>query len=137
MDSNINYELCENNLIKLFQVFGTVINAVIKRDKHTGKSRGYGFVTMQNTIEATRAVEGLNRRFVAGRQMVVYLSNSEKGYQDRPHIEKTEKKGSNSEPYFDRTNLVPENDLDSQVYKSNFSKTEIDDSGLVRIKFEK
>lgn len=56
-------------LVKLFNQFGTVLSAKVKRDQ--GVSRGYGFVNMANRAEAERAVNTLNGQTLYEKQLQV------------------------------------------------------------------
>lgn len=49
------------------------------RDRETGRSRGYGFVTFSTAEEANAAVEGLNETDLDGRQIRVSLATGRGG----------------------------------------------------------
>lgn len=72
--SNLNYQIEEDELRSLFSQFGTVEKVVIKTDKVTGQSRGFGFVTMANNIEAENAISTLDGEEISGRKIVVQRS---------------------------------------------------------------
>ena len=55
---NLSYEVTEDELSQLFGQCGQVIGARIIKDKDTGRSKGFGFVEMQNDDEATHAIRG-------------------------------------------------------------------------------
>ena len=55
---NLSFEATKEDVIKLFEPFGTVANAVIMEGKK-GKSRGYGFVDMPNEEEKNAAIAAL------------------------------------------------------------------------------
>ena len=57
---NLSPEANEASLRALFSMFGVVEKAYIIPDKETGKSKGFGFVTMSNDSEAQVAVQSLN-----------------------------------------------------------------------------
>jgi cold-inducible RNA-binding protein len=54
------YDLDDAELVEIFEKFGTIKSAKVVMDRETGKSRGFGFVDMPNTIEAKDAMESLN-----------------------------------------------------------------------------
>ena len=68
---NLNYRLKESDLEGIFSEFGTVSSVKIITDKFSGKSKGYGFVTMDNDDEAKKAIDQLNGSTVENREMVV------------------------------------------------------------------
>jgi len=61
----------EDDLRELFGESGTVTDAVILNDRETGKSRGFGFVTMSSDDEAKGAVEKLHDFEFMGRNLTV------------------------------------------------------------------
>ncbi len=61
----------DQKLGDLFSQFGTVSSAVVLKDRMTGRSRGFGFVEMENDAEAMEAVEKLNGSDMEGRKIVV------------------------------------------------------------------
>ncbi|MDR1226454.1 MAG: RNA-binding protein [Prevotellaceae bacterium] len=68
---NISYTMKEEEMKNTFSEFGDVVSAKIIIDKQTGRSKGYGFVEMNNDSEANAAIEALNDKEVAGRKMRV------------------------------------------------------------------
>lgn len=56
-------------LEQAFAQFGTVISAKVITDRETGRSRGFGFVEMENG--ADEAIEALNGADLDGREIVV------------------------------------------------------------------
>ena len=54
--------------------FGVVSDAVIVADRDTGKSRGFGFVTMENRKDATKAIDALHESELDGRIIVVNVA---------------------------------------------------------------
>lgn len=68
---NISFSVDDSALNELFAGFGTVSSARVVTDKHSGRSRGFGFVEMGSDSEASAAINGLNGKDVAGREMSV------------------------------------------------------------------
>ncbi|RPB27471.1 RNA-binding domain-containing protein, partial [Terfezia boudieri ATCC MYA-4762] len=58
-------------LREVFEEFGTVEEAVIVKDRDTGRSRGFGFVRFSNDDEATAAMNAMNDRDLDGRRIRV------------------------------------------------------------------
>ena len=68
---NVSYDATEDDLIEAFKEFGEVSSASIITDRITGRSRGFGFVEMPNGSEAQAAIDGMNGKELAGRQLTV------------------------------------------------------------------
>lgn len=68
---NLSYDATEYDLEELFKGVGSVRNVELVYNRHTHKSKGYGFVTMGNVEEAERAVEVLHDQPFMGRKMIV------------------------------------------------------------------
>ncbi|XP_038884547.1 RNA-binding protein 38-like [Benincasa hispida] len=54
------WETQSHEMHSFFQQFGDILEAVIIQDKHTGKSKGYGFVTFKDPESARRACANPN-----------------------------------------------------------------------------
>jgi RNA recognition motif-containing protein len=65
------YSTTDQELADAFAAAGTVVSSSIVIDRMTNRSRGFGFVEMSNSNEATQAIEGLNGSEFSGRQMNV------------------------------------------------------------------
>lgn len=68
---NLSYQLSTEELRTEFGKFGTVNDAKVMTDRETGRSRGFGFVTMSSDAEAASAIQGLNGIMLAGRAINV------------------------------------------------------------------
>lgn len=65
------YSVTEEELREMFAQFGEVVSLNIIMDRHTGQSKGFGFVEMPNNSEADQAIKGLNKSMVKGREIKV------------------------------------------------------------------
>jgi RNA recognition motif-containing protein len=54
-----------------FEKHGTVVSAKVITDRDTRKSRGFGFVEMENSSDASNAIKALNDSELDGRNIVV------------------------------------------------------------------
>lgn len=70
--------ITEAELREAFAPFGVVVDAVILKDRGTGQSRGFGFVTLENRKDAARAIEALDGSELNGRRLAVNVAT------DRP-----------------------------------------------------
>ena len=64
-------DMQEIELVELFSAHGTVNTVTIVRDKNTGESKGYAFITMTDDAGAERAINALNSATVDGRTISV------------------------------------------------------------------
>ena len=61
-----------NEMLKqTFEKHGTVLTARVMTDRTTRKSRGYGFVEMENSLDAFEAVKALNEFKIEGKTIIV------------------------------------------------------------------
>ena len=67
---NLSYKTTDDTLKSAFEQAGAVISANVIMDKMTGKSRGFGFVEMEDA-DADAAVNILNGKEVDGRPLTV------------------------------------------------------------------
>ncbi len=68
---NLSYQTSEADLESLFAEFGEVSSVKIISDRETGRSKGFGFVEMENDSEASSSMEELNGCTFMDRQIVV------------------------------------------------------------------
>ena len=68
---NLAFTTTGSDLEALFAAAGTVESASVINDRESGRSRGFGFVEMSSSIEASKAIQELNGRDVGGRQINV------------------------------------------------------------------
>jgi len=75
------YATTNDELRDAFAQCGEVEEAIILMDKMTGRSRGFGFVTMKNDDEADKAIDMWNGKDFGGRKLSV---NEAKPMESRP-----------------------------------------------------
>ncbi len=68
---NLSFDVGDDDLRTEFEAFGAVESATVVKDRFTGKSRGFGFVEMNEQTEGQAAIEGLNGKDVKGRELRV------------------------------------------------------------------
>ena len=69
--ANLPYHLTEAALKRLFRIFGVVENARLIKEEGTGKSKGFGFVTMRDKEAAQLAIKKLNGGLIRDREINV------------------------------------------------------------------
>ena len=68
---NLSNEVTEEDLRLALEQFGQVESATIIKDKHSGRSKGFGFVEMASKAEGQSAIDGLNGKELKGRELNV------------------------------------------------------------------
>ena len=68
---NLPYEMHQEELEKLFSEYGAISSAIIITDRDTGRSKGFGFVEMEVSEEADRAIKELEGKEVQGKSIRV------------------------------------------------------------------
>jgi RNA recognition motif-containing protein len=68
---NLPWTATEDDLQREFAAHGQVESATIIKDRVTNKSRGFGFVIMNNEAEAKAAIQALNGKDFGGRPLTV------------------------------------------------------------------
>jgi cold-inducible RNA-binding protein len=68
---NLSFSTSSQELSELFGAIGAVTSSNIIEDRETGRSRGFGFVEMENKADGERAVAELNGKEVDGRELKV------------------------------------------------------------------
>lgn len=84
---NLSWSMTDEDLSNLFTQYGTVTSGKILKDKMNGRSKGFGFVEMEDDEAARTAIANLNETEVQGRKLIVNESQprqeGEGGYKKR------------------------------------------------------
>ena len=75
------YKTTNDELKGLFSTAGAVTSATIIMDKMTGRSKGFGFVEMENDADATKAISMFDGKDYEGRNLTV---NEARPMEERP-----------------------------------------------------
>lgn len=68
---NISYDTTDESLQSAFEQFGEVASATVLKDRETGRSRGFGFVEMNDDAAAEEAIEKMDGTELDGRALRV------------------------------------------------------------------
>lgn len=68
---NLDYKVDENDLKTIFEEYGSVNEVKIISDRYSGRSKGFGFITMNDAAEANKAISKLNGTVLENREIVV------------------------------------------------------------------
>ena len=72
--AGLSYQINDADLKELFEEYGTVSSAKIITDRDSGRSKGFGFVEMDDDSEGQRAIEELNDAEYDGRTLAVSVA---------------------------------------------------------------
>jgi len=78
---NLSYGTTDNELEELFGAFGTVTSAKVITNQYTGRSKGFGFVEMEDKAAGEAAIKDLDGKEVGGRDLKV---NEARPREERP-----------------------------------------------------
>ena len=78
---NLSYRMNDEELEAVFLKFGAVKSAKVIMDRETGKSKGFGFIEMEDSSAGTKAIEALNGNESEGRTLRV---NEAKPREEKP-----------------------------------------------------
>lgn len=68
---NLPYSTTDAELTELFAPHGNVRRASVIIDRETGRSRGFGFVEMEDAAQGNAAIQALNGQDMDGRKLIV------------------------------------------------------------------
>ncbi len=68
---NLSWSMTDEDLSNLFTQYGAVTSGKILKDKMSGRSKGFGFVEMEDDEAAKTAIANLNETEVQGRKLIV------------------------------------------------------------------
>ena len=68
---NLSYDVKESDLRQVMEEYGVVESVKLITDRETRRSKGFAFVEMPESSEASNAIKELNGAEYAGRPMVV------------------------------------------------------------------
>ena len=68
---SLPWSINDAGLKQTFEKHGSVLSAKVIMDRDTNKSRGFGFVEMESSSDASKAIKALNETEMDGRNIVV------------------------------------------------------------------
>jgi RNA recognition motif-containing protein len=68
---SLPWSIDDQKLKETFEPHGTIVSAKVVTDRSTGRSRGFGFVEMESSEDAQKAMSALNDSEIDGRKIVV------------------------------------------------------------------
>ncbi|KAI6157412.1 hypothetical protein BKA82DRAFT_9260 [Pisolithus tinctorius] len=73
---NLSWNTTDDSLYEAFGQYGQVIDSIVMKDRETGRSRGFAFVTYGTTEEAQAAINALHDQELDGRRLKVNMANA-------------------------------------------------------------
>ncbi|MEX0684135.1 MAG: RNA-binding protein [Dehalococcoidia bacterium] len=67
----LSYDTSDDGLRQHFEQAGSVESAMVARDRYSGRSRGFGFVEMNEESDAQKAIAELNGKDLDGRRLTI------------------------------------------------------------------
>ena len=71
---NLTYSVDDQELENIFSAHGTVTSARVIIDRYDNRSKGFGFVEMEDDAAADAAIEALNGKDNGGRELKVSVA---------------------------------------------------------------
>jgi RNA recognition motif-containing protein len=68
---NLPFSVDDNQLKEMFAQYGEISEAVVIKDKFSGRSKGFGFVTFSSAESAEKAIAEMNGKDMQGRALKV------------------------------------------------------------------
>lgn len=78
---NLAFGVTDDELMQAFTSFGNILSARVVMDRMTGRSKGFGFVEIEDDGQADEAVNKMNGQTIGGRPVRV---SEAKPQEDRP-----------------------------------------------------
>ncbi|MEI8202590.1 MAG: RNA-binding protein [Bacteroidota bacterium] len=91
--SNLNFKVTVADIRQIFEGYGEVKSAKIIKDRHTGRSKGFGFVEMPDDEQAQQAMHELNGATFYERELKVFEA--------KPVEEKAQQPAAEQQPIFE------------------------------------
>lgn len=81
---NLPFTMTDKDLTEMFSSYGKITEAVIIKDKFSGRSKGFGFVTFEDEAAVKKASEEMNDKEVQGRKLSVNEARPMEPRSERP-----------------------------------------------------
>lgn len=102
--ANLDWEITSEDLKATFSTFGTVILAHVVYDSETRKSKGFGYVEMEDVDAAVSAIQALHGVEVNGRKLDVKIASPKSNRAPKKEVV-AKPKQDNKKPFFKKPNF--------------------------------
>ena len=93
--AGLSYSINDNDLKDLFSEYGEIASAKVIMDKQTNRSKGYGFVEIEEEAAGQKAIDELNGAEYDGRTISVSVARPRTEGGDRPRRSFDNNRGGN------------------------------------------
>ncbi|KAJ7096733.1 hypothetical protein B0H15DRAFT_902987 [Mycena belliarum] len=76
LSRNLSFSVTDETLHQAFSQYGNITDSIVMKDRETGRSRGFGFVTYNSEQEASAAISAMNEQDLEGRRLRVNMANA-------------------------------------------------------------
>ncbi len=80
---NLPFSITDKDLAAMFEQFGQITEAVVIKDKFSGRSKGFGFVTFAEKASGEKAIAEMNGKDMQGRALTVNEAKPMEPREDR------------------------------------------------------
>lgn len=81
---NLPFSVDDEKLRELFSSYGEIEEVTVVKDKFSGRSKGFGFVTISDDEAAKKAISEMNDKEIEGRKMRVNEARPMEERSERP-----------------------------------------------------
>ena len=115
--ANLDWDITSDDLLATFSSFGKVSYAHVVYDKQTKKSKGFGYIEMDETDHAINAINALNGMDINGRKLDVKIASPKTNRPKKTTKTEPTKKEFNKGPKSFNKPKPVERDSDGKVIK--------------------
>ncbi len=93
---DLGVEVNDNTLTQAFNRYPSFQKARVVRDKRTGKTKGYGFVSFKDPTDFIKAMKEMNGKYIGSRPVKISKSTWDERSVSSNQAKKIKKKGRSS-----------------------------------------
>ncbi len=96
---NLPWSTTEEQVKSIFAEYGTIVDAILIKDRMSGRSKGIAFVTFETEEQAQAAIDAVNGYELEGRALIVNVSRPKAPREDRGGFNRGGGRGGNRGGY--------------------------------------
>ena len=101
---NLPFSVTQEQLQNLFSNYGALGEVLLVINKHSGRSKGFGFVTIEDDAQADKAISEMNGKDIEGRALTVNEARPFDPDKPRPTFRRRFGNGGGGRRFGDRDN---------------------------------